>query len=1503
MANLIVSGSVSLASGDYRIAGVSVQASLCEEDQEAVSTGNSHRMELGRGHTDADGKFTIASDPNDPRISRWVCALRNCAEFKFELTLLDRDGSVLRRSGPFSWRDNHSFALTLRESHYRLTAEDLAEAGRRTFESQTVRMDQVACELTTLSPRGIFRDWTVARRIALLDKLEQAFLDPNQAFAGAGVPLRFHTLTNEPELAALRAQLSHMQRPDLTEALAPAVERARAADNLLLTGSYLDTKSLRRGDIVGAVNRLLDPGIRFADELANLFPWFKSPLTGYRDYLRDRWVDDQRIVHQLGGGDVAVASRAVLYARLKNRFHQEFETHDTTTQPANRILISILTAILTAPTGSTYGFGLAAAAIPAQGEMSDRDYLDTLIALSGESRAELEKRYRLNLSRSDLEPGNPVQQNIDTLQRLFTDSYQSVDDPFPATPDRIANTPELLIIKFPAEAAGPFFLEYEEWLAREEAFYPENFFDPRATYHWTLLERLQKTHDILWANSMPVGAFLDLGKGDKAKFDPTSGSYDHKAAKWQWVRNHVELWEFISDANNTAASLNYAFAEQKYLTALDWVRQLREFALKSDATWQYDPASFVKAQKNTDVSTIEKLGVDSGSARLGFEGMYWRFFGQHWDSDIQAPLSDLLPGNTEITDHWWGNPDFDWPGNRRELRYLLDYLLYRYLPACLSEVQLAIGKYADAVRQLIGPAHFNIFAADPKADVFPVTTEAGFFYHFTNGPLPYATSSDRSQIPAPLPVTAVPSNRAEIGYFKLKLGNAVLEWADALYRSNQPDSIMRARELYKGVLFLHGDDPAITPTWPQRGWHPLPLPFPFIKTKRNPAIESQSNRARLGFTQINAGLNYYGASPTLVPPVRYRVLKEAADRFAAGARGAQSDFLNYMQQIDTLTVNEMQARTMVAKANAAIAIAQEQQKIAEFNVGEAQKQVDAINAQIAAKKAEIAKKDDFFEQLKDFAGGMKDSVMNLGEMAFKGEGDAAPASATQLSTGDILSLGAKVGTASNMLGAGTQALGGAAGVAGPFGAFLYAGVSSMQSMADAVAKRAGDLAQLQNVALPAAKALVDVKKRDVTIAQLSQAIAQADAKLGSDLLVYYAQRFANRAFLVSMAEFSNRLMRRYLDLAGRTAWLAERALAFEQDRDLSIIAFDYFPRAQLGVSGADLLQLHLAELEAARIQGLTQTIPVKQTISLAREFPISFGQLKKTGACTFATSETPLRLVYPGVYGYRVRNITIAATYASAIQPHRGLLSNQGVSLVTRDQSGSAHTLVRYPDALPVSEFRMRDDMWVFDLPDETLLPFEGSGIETVWELALSKIGNANGFETLTDVLITFDMRASYSAFLQKEQIAALPASANRSLLISANANNPGALAHFRAHGGKVKLAFDVAKAARNSNETTRTTLNFVLIAVGAQDPPFSAKFTSVTPPNTVAISFEKGVALSNAGVLSDGNGGVPLPLNGFVGLNADQVFTLEIDTAANPGIDFKNLREIMLLIEYEASF
>lgn len=1482
------------------MAGVRVVAHLSELDGAAVALADSAgNLEIGRGVTDAEGRFAIVAGSEDPRQATWACLLEHCDSFQFRLSCLERDETLIQQTEPLAYHEGSSSPLELREGDFTPSPEDWADLTRRLMAAQTVRLDNIARELTTLAPEGVFEDWSVTRRLGMLGRIEQALLDPEERFAPAGIRLRFYRLADEGAIRDLRDEIERRDQPDLGSLVDTTVQRAQRFGGTAEVASLINPKKLELGDVAGGIHDFFRPD--FDDQL-DLFPWRKSPLIGYRDYLRDRWIKNQRFQQQLGGGPLELASVATMMQRLNNRLHQDFATTSTTMEPANRILATILRRILVAPAGTGYGFNIAPAAIDPQQERSDREYLDYLVTLTGLDAAALGKRYRLHLARSDLERTNLVQQNIDTLQRFFTDSHQSVEDAFAVKPDRVTGTDEPLISVAPREGAGPFFLEYEEWLERGAPFYPENHYDPRATYVWELGPGKREA---VLAKSRPLGEYLAVKKPGGVPGGP-----DHGAVKWQWVRNHIDLYDLIVSAHADAKSLNYVAAERKYATARSWTGDLRkllntdwDYATGTYTKWGYSPATEAKLQKKADVSTIDKLGQ--------FEKSYTVRFTHHWDG-----TDDIELGGADIAVAWWGERPDLFPGHiahGRRLAYLLDYLYFRLLPACLSEVHLALGNYAEAVRQLTGregivaqvprwlpgPANFNIFIAKKTATPLE-DANSGRYPHFADGALPYASTSDRTTLPSPDPASSVPTNRAELGYFKLKLGNAALEWADVLYRSNQPQNIMRARELYKAVIFLHGEDPEITPHWDPHG--PVSTVLPWGLSGTNPAVVSQVNRGRVGLTQIDAGLNFYGLSPQHVPPVRFRVLKDAADRFVAAARGAQSDFLDYTQQLDQLTVSEMTARTMVEKASAAISIAQEQQKIAEFNVGEAQKQVEAINAQIAAKKAEIAKKDSFFEQALDFGKGMADSVGKLGEMAFAGEGEAGPASAGSLSTGDILKLGYKVGTASNVLGGASSALGGAAGVAGPFGAFLYAGVSSMSSLADAVARRAGELAHLQTVALPQAKALVELKRRDVTIAQLSQTIARADWQLGKDLLTYFAERLLNRSFLVGLAEFSNRLMRRYLDLAGRAAWLAERAVGFEQDRELAIIGFDYFPRNLRGVTGADTLQLNLAELEATRIHGLTQTIPVKHTISLAREFPVAFGQLKKTGFCTFATSEAPLSLAHPGVYGYRIRNITIAAAYAEPIQPHRGLFSNHGVSVVSRSEPGSAHTLVRYPDALPLSEFRMRDDMWVFDLPGETLLPFEGSGFESVWELRLSTVGHPNSLASMTDFLFSFDMRASYSAILKDQHLASLPTTANRSLLISARTGNAGALAKFRTQGGKLSLTYDLARRAQNANET-QTILNLMLVAVGVADTPFTATVAVTQPAISQAITFENGVAVSNAGALADGNGGVPLPLTAFVGLDVGQTLTCEIDPAANPGSNLQALYELLLFVDYEATF
>lgn len=465
-----------------------------------------------------------------------------------------------------------------------------------------------------------------------------------------------------------------------------------------------------------------------------------------------------------------------------------------------------------------------------------------------------------------------------------------------------------------------------------------------------------------------------------------------------------------------------------------------------------------------------------------------------------------------------------------------------------------------------------------------------------------------------------------------------------------------------------------------------------------------------------------------------------------------------------------------------------------------------------------------------------------------------------------------------------------------FALFAYASYSSMSAIEAAYAKRDADLKTLREVALPAAKAQVRLKERDVAIAVYELQIAQADLEYAQTLLRFQAQRFLNATFWQQLAQLAARLMRRYLDLAARGAWFAERALAFEQGRRIDIIRLNYVMSKMRGVTGPDRLLADLAELEAHRLQGVRLTTPVKHTISLARDFPIEFGRLKKTGRCILHTVEAALRTAYPGTFGYRIRAITVAAQDVDG-PPPRGILRNGGVSSFS-DESANGHVLVRFPDALALSEFRLHDDLFVYGLPGETLLQFEGSGIDTDWELEFPPDANAKGLRTLADVVITFDMNASYSAALAADVAARQPGPAARAIVVAASMWDPKGFESLAGSGsGPAKITFDPSGMPLPAQETGRKLTNLAVICVGTTNKDYGAKLTATKAQESASFTIKKGVALSNAGPLL--GTGTPHALNALAGVAAEQPFMLEINRTAATKAEIAKLYEVVLYLEY----
>jgi Tc toxin complex TcA C-terminal TcB-binding domain len=1153
----------------------------------------------------------------------------------------------------------------------------------------------------------------------------------------------------------------------------------------------------------------------------------------YRDYLRSVWVrmTSEPFVTP------APLPEAQAIDLLNARFHQDFRTSDTTGQPTNKLLIAVVTAALTAPAGPGFGFGVAPGSISPQGGMTDRGYLDYLISLSGVPSHELGLRYRLDLTQPDSAVASPVDLNVGTLLGFFRDGFQGPAEPVPVIPKEYLDH-------------APFFLEYEEWLAAQEPFYGENFYQYKQPF-------------TMYLSDTDRGALPGWVKADPQK--------------WTWVADVFALY----DEMRAGAGMYLA---REYRAALDHYRAAADIAAK--IRYELDPADFaaIKAwfgtRKGKAVNNLADLDDLTG-------------FGC-------GPVPDS--GDPGHPNDPWGT----WYDNYKDsLQHGAIFCRQIAIPLAIGDCLLALGDYPRAA-EAFGTLT-RVFAGHgsvtDQAGYPPIVEYAGGpgINNYVDGDLAYTVERHRddpwfgtlsfylsnyvNEYPDELhDVDAVEwtheghAHPTENAVFRLRQADAFLEWADTLYRTGDKAKIERARELYKGVSFLHGEDPPVIPGW---GRVVIPPPVPLSE---NPAVTGQKMRARLGFAQIQAGLNFYGYAGNIVPWLRYAPLKNAADRLAAAAKSAQQDLLTYLGRIEQAIIDQIQTTGLLQRAQIQAAIAQQQAGIAADDIVVAQAQVGAVNQLITGKEQEIADHDSFFGQLSDYISGVISAVSPVPQ---------AYDSYTKVFVGsDYKALIEESG------------LSGAGVIMAGYGAFIYASTVSLSSMAAAQNQRQDDLSTLLQRTLPAAQAQLDSKQRELSIAALAGAAAQADAQLAAQLLFFQHDRVLNLEFWASLATLASRLLRRYLDLGARYAWFAERALAYEQDRDVQIIRFDYFSAGDQGASGADLLLSDLAELEATRLDAITSTVPIQHTYSLARDFPLAFGQLRKTGRCVFRTAIAPVRQAHPGTYEHRIRAITVAASSATPIPPVRGLLSNDGISLLARlaaDGTVQAGVSLRPPDAQPVSEFRLRSDMTVYGLPDEALLSFEGSGVETFWTLELPAAVNGSDLDRLNDILLTADMRARYSPVLHAADIAAKPKNIQRFVMFSGLALDPAGVGALIQGSPLAKIAFPLTKAGLPSGEKNRQVTNIVLFLTGGPKLNFTANLAVTQPALSRKAEFVNSQTLSTLPPITDPQSSVPAsPLNDFKGVNVDQTFTLSLNVSPVK-TDFSAVFDAILGIEYTA--
>ena len=1458
-----VAGRVVLQDTDLPLAGVNVQWTIADP----MARGSTRFIALGKGISDSDGRFLIEA-AGDADTQAMLCHAQHAGDGRGVTTRV----ALVERSG--------------------IVGEALdvgAETRDATLSAPAGGLRASRAQWKALS------DYLVTNRMMLVRDAAKQLSAPFADSPVAGWPMTARA-------SALHAMLDAVARED-----------ARLAEqvDLLAQDQFVETTALASGDVARAVVAFKDRANlgQLVGELDHTFPWVRdSDRSLYRDYLRGVWVAaaQKMYVDVLGVGKPAAG---LLERQLDERFQQDFHTKDNTAQPAARLLAPLLVSILTRPVARG-GAGLTLAGIPPQGASSDADYLQVLLGKSKASVKELRNRFRVSFDRGTGETTSLLELNVEALLGLLADTYQSPEEPFNAVPVIAENGKPLIFGPYVGRA--PFFLEYEEWLERQRPFYPENIYDIRknlpefdADYRTSIATQKAFTG----AAHYPGQGYFDNYSGERVK----SGA---------WIERMFPVADKIREAFGKMDAQLYPDAKARLKEASDelW-KMAKDFESKwmvdkfwwwwSWGAWNNTPSTN-KPYLDAWISLKDRARIKvTNSAELGtFEQFFDRPYYPVWtgipDSDDEAREKAVAKARSLYI-------------------YNVFYLNWVLIPYLRSQMDFAAGSFAQAVYALSMLTGYRVGIAETLSEPGYDVKAQGLSQTpllYQQSTLPYTTLvgfDDTASYAELVPLFHEPNLGMsgefgrlviapfELRFFKLAQADVMLAWADQLYRNDDPSSIRRARELYKGVMFLHGDDPGIAPKFPRPGLHDLVPAFGdpiFWKYTDNPAKVSQLTRARLALFQIEQGLNVYGYRDDMVPVLRYKPLKQAADLFATSAKSAQTDFLNYMTRYEQALIELWQTQSLVKKANASSGIASEHVAIAQAGVDKAKEQVAAVKAQIAAKQAEIADKNSLFSQFSDYLSGAKDALQGLvplaGKMMAEESAGGAAASSDGVTGEQMLSIFSKgaSGGSSGASDAAAATLGSGAAFMVGYGAFVYASYTSMDAMASAANKRDGELKSLSTTSLDAANAQVRLKERDVAIARYEAQIAAADLEFANALFRFQQDRFLNADFWNKLTLFANRLMRRYVELGARTAWFAERALAFEQNRAISVIKLDYLPIALRGVTGADRLLADLAELEANRIQGVRLTTPVKHTISLARDFPLAFGQLKKTGRCRFHTRDADLRAAYPGTFAYRIRAITVAVHDADGAAP-RGVLRNGGVSQVSAEDL-SSKVLIRYQDALALTEFRLHDDLFVYGLPGETLLQFEGSGVDTDWELELPVIANPRGFRSIADVLITFDSNAYYSDAVAAKQAALVPAAAPRSIMLAASTNDPKGLATLKAAAGNARITFDPSQLALPLQEVKREVTNIALVFVGSTQKTYAATLTATKAAKTAAFNVDAGIASSNGGALLGVN--PPLPLNALIGVDLGQPFVLDINRAGVAD-ELRLLYDVVLYVEYTATF
>lgn len=296
---------------------------------------------------------------------------------------------------------------------------------------------------------------------------------------------------------------------------------------------------------------------------------------------------------------------------------------------------------------------------------------------------------------------------------------------------------------------------------------------------------------------------------------------------------------------------------------------------------------------------------------------------------------------------------------------------------------------------------------------------------------------------------------------------------------------------------------------------------------------------------------------------------------------------------------------------------------------------------------------------------------------------------------------------------------------------------------------------------------IELARNQIDIVEQERTIAALEQTHAADVLNFLLSKDFTEEMYRWIASVLQDVYRFFLQEATAIARVAEQQLAFErQQGSLKVIQSDYWDLTDTSVAGSSADRLGLTA-SARLLKDIFQldnyafdTRQRKQsltfTLDLAAMFPVEFQRFRETGVLSFETKQAFVDRQMPGYYLCLIQQVSVSVV--ALIPPTVGIratLTSSGVSRVVVGGDTFQSVVIRnLPERMALTSATTVSSEIELEPDTQSLLkPFEGGGVDTLWELRMPKATNQFDYSSMATVLFTVNMTALHSFAYEREVI------------------------------------------------------------------------------------------------------------------------------------------------------